>query len=340
MVWGSEISVDVCDDDKLMVFGKLPLGDSDIERQRDPHLRYLASVKSQFAQEGTGGSSPHILFANATTTGALIDFVRQYGPFAASAVAKVEPPESDELTLDQREQTDWRTSVCAVQDLATLERERQTYAAALGLLAELNREKAQANVGVIQREVSLIAKGVGLWPQQCSKERQWRASHHSGSMAWNFNSDSRDIIENWTSTVSTTAGQGASLGGQVESPFWIKPRRVGHLVLCELINSFRTVVQPWGKHRIDALPFGSLIFGVRPVLYLILKRAYLGRGGAQICGNDRCASFFEVERMGQRFCSSDCSQKSRQRQYWIKSGSLRRRKRRRAVKTTTRKTKR
>src|SRR4030088_2788979 len=70
------------------------------------------------------------------------------------------------------------------------------------------------------------------------------------------------------------------------------PYKAAHSVLCGLINTFRTEVDQVGDTPVEALPFGSLRFGVRPILYLILRHEYLWRGGAVVCSNDRCGRFF------------------------------------------------
>jgi hypothetical protein len=53
----------------------------------------------------------------------------------------------------------------------------------------------------------------------------------------------------------------------------------------------------------------SLFFGIRPVLYHILKYEYLRSNAIRVCGDVRCNQFFVVERAGQQFCTSICSQK-------------------------------
>lgn len=113
-----------------------------------------------------------------------------------------------------------------------------------------------------------------------------------------------------------------------------RPYDAGHLVLCQLINAFDTEVCYFADRAVEALPYDSLRFGVRPALYQILKHMYLGRVGAQVCRNDRCRQFFESKREGQVYCSIECSQRYRQRQYWTTTGSVRRNKRRRAKKSS------
>ena len=67
--------------------------------------------------------------------------------------------------------------------------------------------------------------------------------------------------------------------------------------------------------------------GVLPALYFMLRRDYLNDYGLQICAFTECRKFFAVERYGQRFCSAECSQLQRQREYWERRGKKLRRKR-------------
>jgi hypothetical protein len=340
--WASDIIADPWSQEELLVTGKLPILDSDLQPSRDAFLRYLSSVKLEFGQKGTGLRSPHLSFANALTDEALIDFVSEFGPVAAKEVVEVEQKQQEGMSLEDLDKVDRRTSIGAVQDLATLRSERRTYASALELLAELKSGENAASVTAIQQHISVIAEGVWYWPEQWEAERQWRASHSSGPVAWHFDPNRRDYIWRLKAHVfrleppRPNSLTQQDLDEAIEtlarhfawSVVTIRPYSAGHQVLCKLINAFDTEVQYFGDRAVEGLPFGSLRFGMRPALYVILKHLYLGRAGAQVCSNDRCRRFFESEREGQVYCSAECSQRYRQRQYWAKSGSERRKQRR------------
>jgi hypothetical protein len=353
MAWASDIAAESLSREELFVAGKLPMCDSDLQPSRDAFRRYLSSVKLRFGQKGTGLPSPHISFANAVHDDALVRFVSEFGPVAAKAVVDVEPIEPEQVSLEDWDKFDWRTSIGAFQDLSTLRRERQTYASALELLAELKRGEDAANVTAIQQHISNIADGVWDWPQQWEAEKQWRASHSSAPIAWHFDPTRRDyILQLKTDVFQLEPPRPGSLIQQdfhefigtpaprVSSPLITEPYRAGHLVLCELINAFDTEVQYFGDRAVEVLPFASLRFGIRPALYLILKHMYLGRAGAQVCRNDRCRQFFESKREGQVYCSNECSQRYRQRGYWTTRGSVQRNKRRCAKKNSFKRKKR
>jgi hypothetical protein len=287
---------------------------------------------------------------------ALIGFVREFGPVVAKTVKEVEPTRPKGMSLEDLERFDSRTSICAIQDLATLRRERQTYASTLGLLAELRRGEDAADVTVIKEHISVIADGASYWPLQWETEKQWRASHSPAPLAWRFDTDRSDYLWQLEYDAYHREPPGLKLDERIEteadftacetadpatwSALLTRPYPAGHRVLCQLINAFDTEVLYLAGRAIEALPFESLRFGIRPALYQILKHIYLGRAGAQICRNDRCRQFFEGKREGQVYCSNECSQRYRQRLYWTTTGSAQRNKRRCATKSSIKRKKR
>jgi hypothetical protein len=252
----------------------------------------------------------------------LTDFVNEFGPVAANEVLEVESTRPEGMSL--LDQFDYRTSRGAIQDLAALRREQRTFASTLELLAELRRGENSASIAAIQQPIAGIADGVSYWPEQWDAERQWRTSHNSAPIAWHFDASRRDYILLLKSDASHPKPPRPTFASVTRTP----PYSAGHLVLCALFNAFDTKLEHFGDGAVEALPFDSLRFGIRPALYQILKHVYLGHVGIQVCRNDRCRQFFESTRGGQVYCSTECSERYRQRQYWAKSGSDQRKRRR------------
>jgi hypothetical protein len=334
ITWASDISVNCWSSDQLFAMGRLPNASAQLQGSRDPFLRYLSSARAEFAGKGKPLDSPHLSFSNATTDEALIEFVKEFGPVVGTKVVedKVETTQSAGMPGKDWSELHGRVLIAAFQDLATLRLERRTFAAALALLAELSHDEEAVNVSAIQRHISHIADGVSSWPEQQDAERQWRALHNLPPVAWQFDSNQRDFM--WLLKTEVFRAEPPSLKGTLGAgPDYIgwalrtTPYRAGHLVLCALINAFETEVTYSKERPVETLPFGALRFGVRPALYLILKYLYLGGSCAPVCGNDRCRRFFEIERAGQRFCEAKCSEQFRQREYWVKKGSVLRKRR-------------
>jgi hypothetical protein len=104
--------------------------------------------------------------------------------------------------------------------------------------------------------------------------------------------------------------------------FVLPPQLDARIVLCELVNVFplRAFPNPAEMHS-------YIRFGIRPLLYNILRREFLQPRDVAVCANTHCRAFFEVERADQRFCDPVCSRQHRQREYWKDCGKTARRKR-------------
>jgi hypothetical protein len=333
-IWASDISVECWSNDQLFVTGLRPTTSAELQSSRDSFLRYLSSARSEFADKGKPLESPHLSFSNATTDEALVEFVKEFGPVVGTDVVENKAGLAESLGISGNDwnELDGKVLIAALQDLATLRLERRTFATALALLEELRHDEKRVSIPAIRQHISDIADGVWYWPAQRDSERQWRASHNLPPVAWRFDRSHRDFIYYLrTSTRSQPPRLDGSDVTEHNSHAWplvtTEPRRAGHLVLCALINAFDTEVQYSKDRPVETLPFGALLFGVRPALYFILKHLYLGGACAPVCGNDRCRRFFEIKRGGQRFCTAECSEQYRQRKYWAKRGSILRKRR-------------
>ncbi len=96
----------------------------------------------------------------------------------------------------------------------------------------------------------------------------------------------------------------------------------GRRVICWLLNSFPPTVfsNPIEMHD-------SIKYGIRPLLYSVLRRQFINPRGFGFCANRECRKFFNIERAGQQFCSPECSLQHRQRIYWQQQGKKLREKR-------------
>jgi hypothetical protein len=282
----------------------------------------------------SGLNAPHIRFANAETDQQLITFVKRFGPIWAELIAEEESDFAEE---------DTHCSVllrAAKQSLEALHREQRTYAAALDLLAELDKGK-KADPQSIQTHLAIIVDGCEHWTSEWQRERAWRRSHGQLPPSWHFdrsewenlvrlNGSARPVPNLDDLSQSRFMGPVDS-GHPLSHLIYGRPVDSGHQVICALANAFRSEVTCFGNTRCEAPPLHALLFGVRPVLYYLLRLEYLHTpktGGAHRCANEFCRQFFLLDREGQKFCSEECSRKQRQRDYWLPRGANLRRKRR------------
>ncbi len=303
MMWASDIEVEVSGPD-LLVHGDASFPDQQPERDLLRNYREWAIARTM---KRAGLKAPQIRFANAITDQLLIAFVKTFGPVYAESVAERDTDNS--LVRD------------AIQPLDKLRCERRTYAAALDLLVELEKEKA-ASPQSIQDYISGVVEGCKDWTSEWHREREWRRARGHLPPSWHFDKSE------WENLVRLKVGarQTSSLDALSRLVRGGSPSDAGHQVICTLANAFSIEVTHFGNTRCEVPPRYGLVFGVRPVLYHLLRLEYL-RTGVQRCVNEFCRQFFLRDREGQHYCSEECSRKHRQREYWKTSGSKLRRKR-------------
>jgi len=253
-------------------------------------------------QQRTGKDSPDIRFANADSDEKLIAFVRRFGPVVAKCVRYIPDKESGEPQSP--------AMLKAHQDMQELRNEHLIYCAALRLIILLRERTFDYELArTLLREISTH---IGDWPRQWERERSQRLSEP----IWKLSTESLRRIEGLTS----------------EDAGWpFSPTALGRIVICELLNSFHGMAFPnlLEMHR-------SIKYGIRPLLYSILRRQFFAPRDFAACANTQCRNFFNVERAGQQFCSPKCSQQQRQRTYWKKRGKKLRKERSNGQRNTKR----
>jgi hypothetical protein len=281
---------------ELHITGLLPLYErkdrpTDLIRQYDIAAKYRGVGK----QRATG-DSPEILFANADTDDKLVAFVRRFGPvIAKQAYTNFERPEKglSEPRFPPR--------LCAVQDLRELRNEQLIFRSALVLMMQLT--ESPFDFLSAQRLIGEIASRIIDWPKQWERERV----QSKKEPFWNFRADVLQRIKQ------------LAVGG----PDCLLPSALdGRIVLCELVNSFRPIVfpNPLEMHA-------SIKYGIRPLLYAILRRQFISPRDVSACANSQCRNLFNIDRTGQQFCCTECSIHQRQRTYWSERGKKLRKKR-------------
>jgi hypothetical protein len=240
-----------------------------------------------------GKDSPHIEFANAKGDDELITFVRKFGPIVANSwkmlpiTVKPGPVETGDSPL--------QILMRARQDFQELRAEQKIFRASLALVAELGKKDSEYDFESTKRKIAEIGEGIADWPRQWARERKQRHQYPR----WKISKESIGRI------VHLSRSKRGGLAPQVDA----------RIVLCELINAFPALAFP----NPPEMHF-YLRFGIRPLLYTILRREFFQPRDVAICANSQCRAFFEVQRAGQRFCNAVCSRRHRQRDYWEVQG--------------------
>jgi hypothetical protein len=172
-----------------------------------------------------------------------------------------------------------------------------------GLVVELAKSNAEFDFETAKQQMTKIARGISEWPHQWSRETKERGQ----KPLWRVRGDSIRRI--------------AALAKS--SPDRLLPPQVdARIVLCELLNVFPSLAFPNPPEM-----HSYIRFGIRPLLYSILRREFLQPREVGVCANTQCRDFFEVHRAGQRYCDNECSRSQRQREYWRDQGKTARKER-------------
>lgn len=243
----------------------------------------------------TGKDSPHIRFANADGDNELIDFVRKFGPVVCTTSNMLTSTASTQL-LKAASDEDVRILLKARQNLEELRNEQKIYRAALSLNWELAQEGNDYDWDHAHTQIAEIMHGVEDWPRQWQREKLKRRKDPH----WTVREES--ILRIVRLAESRRDGI-------------LPPQVDARIVLCEILNMFPSLAFPN-----PAEMHSYILFGIRPLLYSILRREFLQPHDMGVCANTHCREFFEVERHRQRFCDDTCSRQQRQREYWETNG--------------------
>jgi hypothetical protein len=265
--------------------------------------QYSESRKNRsIGKQRTGKDSPHIRFANADGDDELIAFVRDFGPVVCTATSLVPPP-PEKRPIKGAIIAPRGPLLEARQDLQELRNEQKIYKAALSLVWELAKKDRNYNVEHARQLIAEISRGVQDWSHQWQREKEARG---------------KDPL--WT--VRKRSIQRIARISKAERDPTLPPQVDARIVLCGVLNTFPSLVFP------NPAEMHSYIrFGIRPLLYSILRREFLQSRELGVCANTHCREFFEIERKGQRFCDEGCSRNQRQRDYWKMRGRSLREKR-------------
>ena len=323
-VWGNEIRVRRLGDE-LRVAGLMLTSDTQWKPSRDIFLAYRNAPRDWAANEfdtgqkvRTGKRSPHIQFANADTDKKLISFVNHFGPVVSSAL-------KERWTKDGH-------LLLARQEMEELRNERLLFHSVLVLVAVLGSSR-EVEVERVVKCITQIASLVAHWPAQREREHLARRNKQDRQPSWYFGQQElRAITNEWASSTRDPS----QFKDKAHAFFAMyDPIRSGHWIVCELLNAFGPTVFLWGEHGVEG-PSLDLRYGIRPLLYYMVRRAYLRPGSVDMCANQQCRDLFEIERANQQFCNEICSRQQRQREYWKKAGSKLRRRRKKPNKASPR----
>jgi hypothetical protein len=286
----------------LEISGVMPRYKSEV-RPTDVMRQYELARQALKKVKGSSKDAPHIRFANVTSDNELIEFVRSFGPVVATTWTVLPEPMDEGTANDKTSQLGM--AMKAEQNLVELKNEQWIYQSAIWLVNALRMPEKQYDMEEASVKIQVIARLVRSWPLQWRRERKARRE----APLWKVRPKTIERIEAISKLPSDV----------------ILPTRVdAQIVLSELINVFPALVFP------NPMEMHSyLCYGIRPLLYALLRREFVNTFNMAICANPQCRKFFEVNRAIRSFCSTECSRQHRQREYWQQRGKVLRAKRKR-----------
>jgi hypothetical protein len=273
--------------------------------------------------------SPHIQFSTCRDEQELIHFVGQFGPvIARRANWKNAHPEDPAAR--------WTSATPnfiyeAVQLLDELREEQALFQAAVELSRLLRTDPSQkrrsgrskritkggrppesggaddmVTLTSIVDAIGRIVIGTSKWEAQYRRRIKTLPGWEEEIREWTWSSQRQLRLE------------GHLYGGQ----FWLHkvkkdgkaptllrdPIQLGKEVITILLNAFPPSLSWFGDQIIEATP-DDLLFGVRPVLFAMLRRDILHKREIRICARSGCGKYFTATRLDRRFCDIVCSKK-------------------------------
>jgi hypothetical protein len=301
--WAERISVQR-DGETLVVQGEdrraTPVPPDDLPPGQDLLQQYTQYSKL-WSEKRSGKRAPHIQFANSTDDDALIAFVGRFGPVQTKGKL-------------------WRSpnrTLTAYQDIQGLRRDRLIFSGATKILVASERGDVDARDVLADGLAEILRGACQPGPtQEIHTEPTFRECPWYGYQILPF---AKWLCRQEDFKAATDSLQPDTLVKEALRYIGLsKLRRIAQIALSILLNCFPPHLTAVGSRMLELPTYDEC--GILPVLYFMLRQDCLRGRAIVICARPECGAFFAVERFGQRFCSAQCSQLQRQRDYWQRKG--------------------
>jgi hypothetical protein len=335
--WADHIQVEDAGE-YLKLAGAISLGD----RSRGLLTRYgkylnPVPVPPPLSEDVT--EMPHARFAKAADRDGLLRFVKEFGPVVANdlnepnttIVVADDANTPQTTTIEVPVITTW---VGAVQRWDELRREQKLFRSLLLLIQAVKSGDAEELRGTLSLFDDVL-DGTSAWIEQHSRESLQRERNERAPIDWNWSRNQQDILANYFSSVASALAKGnPKLDGLSTLLAHGNPLNNLNGAICEILNAFPPSVQYLPKKqskngnnlpRAVEMPRSDLVFGIRPLLYFMLRTDYLRGWELRLCRREGCGEWFRPTGKRPHHCAPECARRHRQSQYWKSKGSNRRR---------------
>jgi len=165
----------------------------------------------------------------------------------------------------------------------------------------------------IAEQLSILANQTKTWQSQLDAEITSRRLHGlAPDPGWSWSAIAQDRLD-------TAASNFFQLTGYADdelpcAEFMNQPQEELRLVVTTVLNAFPPLLA-WGSEIVQH-PGADLIFGIRPLIYHMIREDLLTQTEIRLCRNKSCGRFFRANRRDQTCCSPECSERVRFRKYY------------------------
>lgn len=309
--WADKIRFDI-DGDTIWIFG---------DRFKEPRTDAMGSYE-------TDVDGPHIRFANCKNDDDLREFTAEFGPVVAQEAQAQRPPivigelveaygATASLTVLRHEREAFRAlleiagmiqeNFASASEAETVERsgtpKRKTPEQVLKEIEEQERESLK-NWERLARLVSTVVTYTNRWNDQFLSEVESRRRSESGVPVWLWSQVEQAALRSKLHEIENSIRQArARRINLAPSPF-TRARQMISIVLSAFPDRFTLY-----EDRADYVPPSDLSFGIRPLLFAMMRRDLARGHHFRICAAENCEKVFAANRKDKRCHDLECSGK-------------------------------
>lgn len=258
--------------------------------------------------------TPMMRFANASSREELLRFVADFGPVVAA-----EKPDTDHL-IDAGV-----TFVQATQSWNDLESEHKLFQSLLGLLRIVKADNGEQELRGSQLLFDEVLRGTHEWIKQCKRESSMRCLSNLAPCAWNWTEEQQDTLDRLLG--HARSGLSTDSANPQLARFLVYGDPIANVndAICDVLNAFPTYIQylaarPNERPKVVEMPRSDLTFGIRPILYFMLRSDYLRGWEMRLCSRIGCGIWFRPTGHRPHHCSALCARRARQKKSWETKG--------------------
>ena len=179
----------------------------------------------------------------------------------------------------------------------------------------LSEDERRQEYEAIAGQLADLANQTGTWQRQLAKEKAARKRHKvAPDPGWSWSDIAQERLEaaklrfSFLSTCPDDQLRWAEA-------LVIMPRSTLRFVVTTILNAFPPLLE-WDSIGMIQHSGTDLIFGIRPLIYSMIREDLLAQVEIRLCRNKSCGRFFRADRRDQTCCKAACSERVRYLKYY------------------------